>query len=225
MDVPAARQASRPTWLNLRTVLGLLLFCGAAFAGQRAIESAAATTLVWAADGDLPQGTVLSAEDVRTVEVNLPADLAAQHLAASDPVDGAILDRAVLEGELLHEGWLSDANDLGEGRSMTIPVTPEHAVGGSLRSGDRVDIYATFDPGDVRARTVLLARDVTLIDVVTAGGFAIDEEALIGLTVSVSSEEAARLAFAIRTAEIDVVRITGDGADPASTTVRAGDFP
>lgn len=225
MDVPAARQGAAPTWVNLRTILGLLLFCGAALVGQRMIEQSASTTLVWAAERDLPQGTLLDSDDLRPVAVNLPADLAQHHVTADMPVGGSVLGRAVLQGELLHSGWLTEAHELGEGRSMTLPVTPEHAVGGSLRSGDRIDIYATFDPGDVRARTMLLARDVTVIDVVTAGGFAIEEEALVGLTVSVSPQEAGRLAFAIRTAEIDVVRITGEAFGPSNVTVRAGDFP
>lgn len=225
MDVPAARRSAAPTWLNLRTILGLLLFCGAALVGQRIMEASAATTLMWAADRDLAQGTILQADDLRPVEVNLPADIADRYVAASVDVEGSLVGRAVLAGELLHQAWLTQAHEAGAGRSMTIPVSPEHAVGGALRSGDRIDIYATFDPGDMRARTTLLARDVALIDVVTAGGFAIDEEALIGLTVSVSPDEAARLAFAIRTGEIDVVRITGDAPDSSKTTVRVGDFP
>lgn len=225
MDVPAARRLETPIWLNGRTVLGLLLFCAAVLGGQRLIERSAATTLVWSAAHDLPQDALLSARDLKPVEIRLPDDLAARYMDSGISIEGSTITRAVLAGELIHSGWLSDAATGGEGRSITLPVTPEHAVGGDLRSGDRVDIYATFDPGDARARTTLLARDVQIIEVVTAGGFALEEEALVGLTVSVSPDEAARLAFAIRTAELDVVRITGDAASATTTTVRAGDFP
>lgn len=225
MDVPAARRLETPIWLNGRTVLGLLLFCAAVLGGQRLIETSAATTLVWSAAHDLPQDTVLSSQDLRPVEIRLPDDLAASYLESGVSLEGSTITRAVLAGELIHAGWLSDAASGGEGRSITLPVTPDHAVGGALRSGDRVDIYATFDPGDARARTTLLARDIQIIEVVTAGGFALDEEALVGLTVSVSPDEAARLAFAIRTAELDVVRITDGTAGATATTVRAGDFP
>lgn len=225
MDVPAARRLETPVWLNGRTILGLLLFCGAVLGGQRLIESSSATTLVWAAARDLPQDATVSAGDLRPVEIRLPSDLASSYVGSGRSLVGSVVTRAIFEGELIHSGWLSDAATGGEGRSMTLPVSPEHAVGGNLRSGDRVDIYATFDPGDARARTTLLARDVQIVEVVTAGGFALDEEALVGLTVSVSPEEATRLAFAIRTAEIDVVRITGDATGASTTTVRAGDFP
>jgi Flp pilus assembly protein CpaB len=225
VDVPEARRASAPSWLNARTMLGLFLFCAAVLGGQRLIESSSATTLVWAAARDLPQDATLASADLRPVEVKLPPEQLSQYVASSDALDGSILSRALLEGELIHSGWLVDTRSQGQGRSMTIPVAPEHAVGGDLRAGDRVDIYATFDPGDARARTTLLARDIEIVDVVTAGGFAIEEEALIGVTVSVSPTEVTRLAFAIRTGEIDLVRITADAAAPATETVRAGDFP
>jgi Flp pilus assembly protein CpaB len=202
-----------------------MLFCGAVLGGQRFMAASATTTLMWAAAHDIPQDAELSADDLTAVEVRLPGHLAGAYVPAERALEGATLSRAVLEGELIHDGWLADDAQVGQGRAMTIPVSPEHAVGGALRSGDRVDVYATFDPGDARARTTLLARDVTILEIVTAGGFALDEEAVIGLTVSISAEEATRLAFAIRTAEIDVVRITGDSSDAASTTVRAGDFP
>lgn len=225
MDVPEARRASAPSWLNARTMLGLFLFCAAVLGGQRLIESSSSTTLVWAAARDLPQDATLTSQDLRPVEVRLPAEQLSQYVASSSALDGSILSRALLEGELIHSGWLVDTQTQGQGRSMTIPVAPEHAVGGDLRAGDRVDIYATFDPGDARARTTLLARDIEIVDVVTAGGFAIEEEALVGVTVSVSPVEVTRLAFAIRTGEIDLVRITADAAAPATETVRAGDFP
>lgn len=224
MDVPAARRLEAPIWLNGRTILGLLLFCGSLLGGQRLIESSSATTLVWATARDLPQDAILGAGDLKPVEIRLPGDLAATYIGSNVSVEGKIVTRAVLAGELLHSGWISDTASGGEGRSMTLPVPQEHAVGGALRSGDRVDVYATFDSGDVRARTTLLARDVEILEVVTAAGFALDEEALVGLTVSVTSEEATRLAFAIRTAELDIVKITG-GSEGTISTVRAGDFP
>ena len=225
VDVPAARRLTNPTWLNARTVLGLLLFCGSVLGAQRLIQSSAATTLVWSAAHDLPKDSTLTSADFQPVEVRLPSDLQESYVPSSTDLAGAVLSRAVLEGELIHEGWLLSSVSSTEGRSMTIPISPEHAVGGALGTGDRVDVYATFDPGDIRARTTLLARDVEIIDVVTAGGFALDEEALIGITVAVSPEEATRLAFAIRTAELDVVRITGPAGNAATTTVRARDFP
>jgi hypothetical protein len=55
-----------------------------------------------------------------------------------------------------------------------------------------------------------------VVGVVEAGGLVLNEEAKIGITVAVSPEEATRLAFAIRTGELDVVRVVGtDDRAPA----------
>lgn len=225
MDVPRARTLSAPTWLNARTVLGLIIFCSSVLGGQYLIRASATTVSMWATTEDLPQGSVLGPEHLRPVEVRLPGDLQARYVPADEQITGSILGKAVLEGELVPRSWIGEKTDTSPGRAMTVPVTPEHAVGGELRAGDRVDIFATFDPGDVRARTTLLARDIEILNVVTAGGFALDEEAAVGITVAVSPDEAVRLAFAIRTGEIDVVRILGAADEPTVTTVRAGDFP
>ena len=224
LDVPRARTLTAPTWLNARTVLGLAIFCSAVLGGQYMMRASASTVLMWAAAEDLPQDTVLAAEHLLPVAVRLPEELQTNYVLSSESLSGVTLTKAVLEGELLPRGWLGEAGPTA-GRSMTIPVTPEHAVGGDLRAGDRVDVFATFDSGDARARTTLLARDVEILEVVTAGGFALDEEAPIGINVAVSSDEAARLAFAIRTAELDVVRILGGDPGASTTTIRAGDFP
>ena len=225
MDVPKARPLTTPTWFNARTILGLIIFCSAALAGQYLMRASATTMPMWAAAADLPKDTVLGPEHLRVVDVRLPPELEALYVPSAEDIEGGTLGQAVLEGELVPRSWLNDATVTQEARSMTIPVTPEHAVGGDLRAGDRVDVFATFDPGDARARTTLLARDIEILRLVTAGGFALDEESAVGITVAVSPDEAARLAFAIRTAEIDIIRILGAGAGPITTTVSGEDFP
>ena len=57
------------------------------------------------------------------------------------------------------------------GRDVTIPVTPEHALGGAIRPGDRVDVYATFDKGtDVGADADGRARSATVRGVTRSDG-------------------------------------------------------
>ena len=56
------------------------------------------------------------------------------------------------------------------GRDVTIPVTPEHALGGAIRPGDRVDVYATFDKGTDVARTLTVARTATVRGVTRSDG-------------------------------------------------------
>ena len=56
---PTPRRLSRPKWLNVRVVGGILLVIAAVVIGARVIGASAQTTAVWAAGHDLASGTVL----------------------------------------------------------------------------------------------------------------------------------------------------------------------
>ena len=226
MDFAEARRVGRPSWVNLRTVLGLLLFSAALFGGNRLLAASKNTETVWVASRDLAQDTVLAPGDLEPAEAKLPARAAATYASAATPVFGEVLTRPVRAGELLPTGWFARSPDPAAARSISIPIEGEHAVGGALQPGDRVDVFVTFDAQNVRARTVLVARAVEVLDVVETGGLAFGESALVGVTVGVAPEQAARLAFAVRTGVVDVARVDGPISGPSSSsTVRAGDFP
>ncbi len=208
-DVPVARQAPRLAWINGRLVLGVLLLSVAFVAGQRLLAESARTTGVWAAARDLARGSRLEAGDLELAHVRLPPDVLGSYLSASRKPEGATLGRAVRAGELIPAQSIAADGSLPSARSMTIPVTPEHAVGGALRPGDRVDVFATFGEGAESARTRLLVGDVEILEVLTGGGLVGGEESLIGVTVSVTPQQAARLAFAVRSGEIDLARHDG----------------
>jgi Flp pilus assembly protein CpaB len=193
--------------------------------GRGVLEGATQTVSVWAAARDLGGDRELTAADLVPAEVRLPASVARSYAGAGEDLEGAVLLRPLLAGELVPTGWLATGATAEEGRSMTIPVTPEHAVGGRLRAGDRVDVFGTFDSGSDRARTSLLVRDVEVLDLVEAGGIVTGDEAIVGLTVAVSPQEAARLAFAIRTAELDVALVAGATSGDTPSSVNAEDFP
>jgi Flp pilus assembly protein CpaB len=210
--------------MNTRTILGLLLFSTAFFGAQRLIADARATVPVLVAARDLPSDHTLGAGDVVRAEVALPSELMSRYAPASRDLTGVSLTRPVAEGEMIALSWVSSSRDVGGGRAMTIPITAEHAVGGELRPGDRVDIFATFDSGDARARTVLVAEAAEIVRPVEAGGLVTGEASVIGVTVAVSPEQAAELAFAIRGADIDVVRVEGI-ARTGVDVVTERDFP
>ena len=93
---------------------------------------------------------------------------------------------------------------------MTIPVTPEHALGGAIRSGDRVDVYATFDKGTDVARTLTVARSATVRGVTRSDGlFGQQEGGVTAITLAVDPDAAIAVAFAARNGELDVVRAHG----------------
>lgn len=218
MDVPLARHAARPGWLNRRTLLGLVLFGLAFAAGRQVMSSTQATTGVWVAARDLARGATIQAADLRVTDVRLGADVLDRYATTTTRLEGAVVGRPVRAGELIALDAVGVGPAAAEGRVMTVPVAPEHAVGGALRAGDRIDIFATFDPGEPNARTALVGRDVEVINVVTVGGLVVGEEAVVGVTVAIDPDAAATLAFAIRSAEIDIARVDGrpDETAPAS---------
>ncbi|MQB00420.1 MAG: hypothetical protein GEU78_09040 [Actinobacteria bacterium] len=224
MDVPAARRVSRPTWINARTVLGVTLFAVAFVGGRQVLSDAGATISVLVATRDVARGEVVHSSDLRFVGADLPSDVLATYATSIRDLEGAVATRAIHSGELLSREWFAGAGDpVGQGRSMTVPVSPDHAVGGDLRPGDVVDVYATFDAGDVRARTSLLVREAEILHIVSSEGVVIGDRGMVGVTLSVSPGEAGRLAFAIRTSELDLVRVDVPELDAGSGTVTQED--
>ncbi|MFN2388729.1 MAG: RcpC/CpaB family pilus assembly protein [Actinomycetota bacterium] len=224
MDVPHAATLTRPTWINARTLLGLLLFSLSFLLGHRLLSTGKTTHEMWAATRDLPTDHALTRGDLRVAEVRLPDDLRGAYVGAARDLEGDVVTRAVRAGELIPAGWLAPEAAGASARSITIPVTPEHAVGSALRPGDRIDVLATFDGGDATARTVLLVRSVEITALVTASTFTLDDEASVGVTVSVTPDDALRIAHAVRIAQIDIVRVDGTGSSASADSVTTEDF-
>ncbi len=182
------------------------------------------TVGVWAAARDLASDGPLSEEDVAMVEVNLPGSVIDRYVLATTDIDGAILTASVGAGELIPASRLATELESETARAMSIPIEPEHAVGGDLGPGDRVDILSTFSSGDLRAKTIVLLRGALVLETVQTTSMALGDGQVIGLTISVSPEDAPRLAFAIRTGEIDVVKVSGSVGAGGTSTVGTGDF-
>lgn len=224
MDLAVAAGARRASWLNLRTLLGAALFTVALVAGWNVLGAADSGVAVWAVTRDLPEGARLSSGDIHQVDVRMPPSQLGRYLGATRAVQGDILLRPVRQGELVAAAWVTDAGPSASLRSVTIPVTPDHAVGGALVPGDRVDVFATLAPEQARARTELLVEGAEVEALATTGGLVVEGQSLVGLTLSVPPEDVAKIVFAIRTAEIDVVRMEGRAGATAPTAVGARDL-
>jgi Flp pilus assembly protein CpaB len=196
-----------PRWINARTFLGLLLFCGAFLASQRVITKADQSFGVWVAARDLSQDTELNLSDLKSVNVDMPRELLERYSRNSVAIEGSVLTTSVRAGELLPVDWITAKPVAEKGRSITIPVSPDHALGGELSAGDRIDVFATFESSTEGARTVQIARDITVLGVVTAGGLVAEDDSAVGVTVAVSPETALTVAHAVRTGEIDLAEI------------------
>lgn len=140
-------------------------------------------------------------------------------------LDGAITDPDLLRGRLATEDiypgqqltvsqfTATGADAIGnrltaDQRAISVPIDAAHGLIGKVQTGDRVDVFGGFnvkrlnpdgspDP-DAAERPVLklIMEDVTVIDApeLAAGGFARTEKS--ELTLRVTDEQAAELAFA-----------------------------
>ncbi|MGH2750311.1 MAG: SAF domain-containing protein [Actinomycetota bacterium] len=218
-----AVRVERPSWANLRTALGLLLFCVALLSGQRLIVSAQDTVQVWVAARDLPAETVLSEDDLRAEDVRLSDRLAGRYAAADTALDGRVLARPLLAGEMVAASLLLDSVDGEGGRTMTLPLEGAGGAAGGIGLGDRIDVIATFDAGDVRSKTVPVVRSAEVVDVVTSQGL-VEGSDVVGLTIDVPDELVGMVAFAIHNAAIDVVRVDGESGSSDGWSITRNDF-
>lgn len=158
----------------------------------------------------LEAGQPLQRTDLTTTGL-LAEDGALRTLVPADEVGrlvGQVLAHPLDAGELLTRSALRQPASREGLRSMSLPIDPAHAVGGDLRPGDRVDVIEVVD-----GRPRYVATGLEVLTVSDSGsGTAIGALSSPYLVVVTDDETALRLAAAIRTEAIEIIRSTG--ADP-----------
>src|SRR5437868_7262026 len=145
--------------LNARLLAGVVCVL-AAFSGFLvfAASSSPRTHGVVVAVRDLPTGTRVRRADLAIAQAQL-ADSQAQVFVpaeAVDAIDGQELLAPVAAQQFLARAQLTTIHrpTLQPGFvRMTVPVRPDTAVGGALRTGDLVTVLATTDKGKPTAQT------------------------------------------------------------------------
>ena len=197
--------------VDARVVGGVVLVAVSVVGGLRITDGPGAATRVYVAAADLDDGHTLAPGDLRVTEVRggpgIVAGLARP--GSGGPPLGRTLRVGVRAGSVVSVDALGGA--VAPGREITIPVTPEHALGGDVRAGDRVDVFATFDKGTDAARTVTVSRAAVVHGVLHSDGlFGQHAGGITALTLDVAPDAAVAVAFSARNAELDVVRAHGN---------------
>ena len=209
LAVPAVRRLRIPT-VDARVVGGVVLVAISIVGGLRLTRAPEPATRVYVAAADLAEGHVLSRDDLQVGEVRASEGVLGglARWGRGRPPVGLPLRVPLQEGAAVSVDALGTA--VAAGREITIPVTPDHALGGEVRAGDRIDLFATFDKGTDAARTMTIARAATVHGVVRSDGlFGQHAGAITALTLDVAPDAAIAVAFAARNAELDVVRSRG----------------
>jgi Flp pilus assembly protein CpaB len=149
-------------------------------------------------------GETLAADDVRLVPIDLPGGVA----GAAFTDAGAVAERVALgpigEGELVQLSELSEPRVAEAVAEVSLALDRDRAVDGRLRSGDVVDVFATYDD-----RTEAVVERVRVVGVSDAGGASFTSGSQITVTLALTdASRRAPVIHAARAGEVTLVRST-----------------
>jgi Flp pilus assembly protein CpaB len=161
-----------------------------------------------AAARDIAPGTVIDSSVLRTARVHADATTLATLFASRevDAVRGHVAIEAIPAGALVTRGAVRAAAVGGAPRAMSFPIPRSHAVGGALDVGDRVDVLAVQR---TTGRSGYVATDVQVLAFSGRDAGPLQGSDDASVTIAVDSAAAARIASALETGTITLVRATG----------------
>jgi Flp pilus assembly protein CpaB len=177
------------------------------------------TVTVAVARAQIPAATAVTPAMVRGVEVPANSPIV-DSLVPFDQVQAGewTTTRSLAPGEPIGTAALStDVPDNGL-RSMSLPVAREHAAGGALRPGDRVDVIDVVN-GEVSYAAT--NAEVLAVNDETAGSVGA-RPTTFTVTVAVDSAAALRLASALADDKLEIVRSTGAAPVLPGTSISGG---
>lgn len=201
--LPATNSARRslPTvsgGVMVMLLSGLVAFTAFLYVTQQG----ARTNEVLVLRDDVVSGRPLTASDFTTARVHVDAQQLDRLIAKDDAsrIIGWVPTAPLRAGDLLQRSALAEPAATGGLRTMSIPVEATHAVGGSLRPGDDVDIIDATKP----------AFAVQGVEVTAAGsGAGAITSSTYSVTVAVTADDALKVSDAVRNGKVDIVRSTG----------------
>lgn len=203
---------SRLRRLDLRVAVGLLLMLVAVLGGASLIRSAQDRTPVLVAAGSVQPGEVIGPSDLRVVEMSVPAGVAYLSASAEGQIEGQVAAEPLWDGKVLGPGSVAEAPPLAAGMvAITLLLPPEAAVGGDVRSGDRVAVLSS--PGvdeaggnQQKAATTILLPDVPVLSVRDAST---SEGEGFFVTLTLRLDEARAVAEARASGRVDLALLPG----------------
>jgi len=221
----------QPRHVDWRAVLGILLMLVATGASMLFWMATSDTRSVVVATRDLPAGSTLGPADLAITRVRVDDSIYAAAIPGSAIVglSGQSLGEPIHANQILARAQVSSHPRLGPDQlALTIPISPDSAVGGALQPGDDVEVLLTIDKGKPEAKTAVVLPRVTVYDVGHAsavGGVNVDlthdavsASTVRWLTLIVSQDQAVSLVRAKWAGEVDVALLPpAQGADRGQT--------
>jgi pilus assembly protein CpaB len=205
----AGPRRRRPTFV----VFGLLLMAASGLVGALLVGSLTTTVPVLAAAADLEPGQVVTAGDLRVVELSELGSAASIAVDEQATVIGLAARGPVPAGTILNPGlFVAPAAVIPDGMAVVgATLEPGAAAGSSIRPGDRVDVLGTSPPaaglettGGAGAADVLATGTVWGVEPPAPGS-----AGRIVVTLLVPAEEHAAVAQAASDDRLRLARVPG----------------
>ena len=178
------------------------------------LHAADDTTPILAAAHDIAPGTVIDDDALRVARVHADATTLATLIESDqrDAVRGRVAVEGIPAGTLLTRAAVRSAAQGDAPRAMSFPIARSRAVGGAIDAGDRIDVLAVQRNS---GRSGYVATDVEVLDFRSQETGALQESDDASVTIAVDADAAARIASALETGTVTLVRATG--ASPLET--------
>jgi hypothetical protein len=223
---PSAYRLEPVSWVNLRSVLGLVLVFGAVFAGTLVLQRAQHLVPVYAATHDLPSGVPLANGDLSLVQVRLPAAELGRYLrpSAGHPVTGKILAAPLRQHMLVPADGLIPSLEQGGMVEFAINIDHGDMLQG-LRPGDHVQILGAYSDGLHKGAAEVLVESAEVVRILEESGGLAAGHRESGVQVRLPGDRTASVAAAIAGARVFVVKAPALPIRSAQSAVRDGAPP
>lgn len=161
-SLDSVRPRPRAFWADARFFLGIVLIAASIAGVWLIVTSSRATAPVYAAAHTIVPGQVVSADELRVVDVALGSS-AQEYLAPDALSEGLVATRTISEGELVPLGAVGDAD---AARTTTVVVRSAIDVPASVEAGSVVEVWSAppGEQGRFDAPAILVA-DATVVSV------------------------------------------------------------
>lgn len=184
-----------------------------------ALRAADARVGVPVAATDLAAGTRVTPSSFTIRSVRLDSTLHETLVRPNDlqALNGAVLLTPLAAGSPIPRTALVASISGDTRRAVSLPIAPERAVGGRLRSGDRVDVYTTGQRG------TLITTNVEVLDVLKPSSGPLAARDTLTIVLAVDAEQANRIAPIVGSQDVVLVQTTG--ASTVRVTAPAASTP
>jgi hypothetical protein len=161
-------------------------------------------------------GTVLTADDLASIDVAVP--VVQRQLLVRDPdaLIGKVATRSLSAGGLFGPGDVVAKDAATPTNDVAIALAPQFALGGAVRVGDRVSVFATYD-----ACTSVVAADALVAAVSASSGGLNPDGSVITLRVA-DGDTVLAIVHAQQAGHLTMARSHGGAASVCTPTPVTG---